>query len=381
MVSDQRRRRRIDHAAFGVHSKVVSPDADGLEHRDHQSGFVLAVAVAVAIDIAGVMRLPSSDPFHDDEVADVFLDVARDTAQLGVEIGRTGHKFLRFGRNLRCWIGTMSYKLILPQAECLPLFRRALDSRVSPHHRHVCGQRLRRRNGVEIFQIESRNVCDFPTQMAILCLDGPDWVEVAPRVRIVAVRRQSQLKSFVHDRDRVLYPPNLGVHVRPQMSLEFASDDCAGVAAGRLQDAETIRFLHVCVPIGSDVRKVCIHGLELPPIRGNGPGVKVIQLFVCVILRSAVTALPSLRLEYAHGRSHTLDGVILLVHCNQILIEQDDGGGIANIYGRRRFGGFNCPIRRGLRFLLGSAKMRAEQHSGAAACDNKNSRYGDARPH
>jgi len=43
---------RIDDAAAAVDVQVMGADADGLEHGDEQGGFVLAVAVAVAVDVA-----------------------------------------------------------------------------------------------------------------------------------------------------------------------------------------------------------------------------------------------------------------------------------------------------------------------------------------
>jgi len=80
-------------------------NADGLKHGDKQGGLVLAVAVAVAIDVRRVMRLPAADTFGDDEVADVLLDVFGDVAELGIEVGRAGGEFLGLGGDLRCGIG------------------------------------------------------------------------------------------------------------------------------------------------------------------------------------------------------------------------------------------------------------------------------------
>jgi imidazoleglycerol phosphate dehydratase HisB len=60
-----------------VDVQVVGADADGLKHGDEQGGLVFAVTVAIAIDVAGIVRLPAADAPFDDEVADVLLDVAR----------------------------------------------------------------------------------------------------------------------------------------------------------------------------------------------------------------------------------------------------------------------------------------------------------------
>ena len=61
-------------------------DAGDLEHGDEQSGFVFAVAIAVAEDVGGMIAPGAADSALDNEVANVFLDVFGDAAELGVEV-------------------------------------------------------------------------------------------------------------------------------------------------------------------------------------------------------------------------------------------------------------------------------------------------------
>ena len=156
VIADQRWSFGIDDAASAVHVEVVGVDADGLQHGDEQGGFVLAVAVAVAIDVSGVVGLPAADALLDDEIADVFLDVVGDAAQLGVEVGSAGDEFLSLGGDLGRGIGAVLFQLLLPEADGAPLIVGALDGGVAPFDRHAGGQRSPCGSGVEVLRDRGR---------------------------------------------------------------------------------------------------------------------------------------------------------------------------------------------------------------------------------
>ena len=121
--------------------------------------------------------------------------------QLGVEIRRSCHQLLRFGGDLRSGIGAVRFKLIRPLADCSPLIVLALYGRISPHHGHARGQRLPGGVACTFSQIERRHVFDLPAQMVVRCFDGLDGCVAAPRIGIVAARRQRQLKRLIHQRN------------------------------------------------------------------------------------------------------------------------------------------------------------------------------------
>ena len=248
----------------------------------------------------------------------------------------------------------MRFELIFPLAKGAPLIFWPLDRLVAPHDRHARCERHPHWCGVEILEIERRHVSDLPTEMVVPCFIRSNGCIVTPRIRVMATCRQSQLQAFVHHGNRVLNEPIFGIHVGPQMPLVVAGDDGAGVASGSFQDAEAFRLLLVRAFIGSDIHEVCIHGLELPPVGRNGPRVEVVQLFVFVVFGCAIGVFPPLRLENAHNITPALDGVVLFVDCDEIVVEQNDSGGIADVCRRRGFCGIDHPIRRRLRSFFGS---------------------------
>jgi len=353
MVANQGRSRRIDDAAFTVHVQIVGSDADRLKHRDKQSGFVFAIAIAVAVNVAGIVRLQTANALHDDEVADVFLDIAGEPTQFGVEIGRSRNEFLSLGGDLGRGIGPMRFELILPQAESTPLVVDALNGVLPPHHRHVSRQCFPRRGRMEIFQIERGNVRNLPTQVVISCLDRRDRLEMTPRFGIMAARRQRQLKRLIHNRNRVLYSPGRHIHVGPEIVHDLAGDDGAGIVSGRPYIPGALGELGIRVFIVPHIDEIRIHGLKLSAVGGDRPRVEGVQLCVDVVIFTAVAAFAPLRLENANDGSLTFDGAILLVDGNEIVVEQEDGRGIADVCRRRRSCGINRPIRRRLRFFFG----------------------------
>ena len=64
VVAVERRIVGIDDAAAVVNRNVEGMDAGDLEHGDEQSGFIFAVAVAVAEDVGGVIGLEAADAAH-----------------------------------------------------------------------------------------------------------------------------------------------------------------------------------------------------------------------------------------------------------------------------------------------------------------------------
>jgi hypothetical protein len=103
----------IDHDEGAV-------DTDAGEHGREERGFVFAVAVAVAEDIAGEVGLIAADPHLDYEVADLFLDKLGDGFGLIVEVGLAGGEFLGFGCDLRRCSETIFGEVLIPLANALP---------------------------------------------------------------------------------------------------------------------------------------------------------------------------------------------------------------------------------------------------------------------
>jgi hypothetical protein len=68
-----RRHFRSDRATFGIDHHVVGIDADALQHRAHQCGFVFTVAVAVRKYLDRGMRLVASNPQLDTHIANIVL--------------------------------------------------------------------------------------------------------------------------------------------------------------------------------------------------------------------------------------------------------------------------------------------------------------------
>ena len=81
MISIERWCDGIDNAAAAVDVEIVRLDSSGLQHGDQERRFVFAIAVAISVDIACVVRLPSPDAANHYEIADVLLDVSGDAAE------------------------------------------------------------------------------------------------------------------------------------------------------------------------------------------------------------------------------------------------------------------------------------------------------------
>ncbi len=68
-------------------------DADGREHGGEQGRLVFAVAITIAEDVAGEVRLVATDAHLDDEIADLLLNELCDGLGLVVEVGLAGGEF------------------------------------------------------------------------------------------------------------------------------------------------------------------------------------------------------------------------------------------------------------------------------------------------
>ena len=119
MVADDGGRVGVDDAAAVIDHDQSAVDADGGEHGGEQGCFVFAVAVAVAEDVGGVVRLIASDAHFDDEVADLFLDELGDGFGLVVEVGLAGDEFFGLGGDLGGGDEAILGEVLVPLADAL----------------------------------------------------------------------------------------------------------------------------------------------------------------------------------------------------------------------------------------------------------------------
>src|ERR1700722_10469039 len=139
-------------------------DPYGGEHRDEQGSFVFAVAVAVAEDVGGVVRLVTADAHLDDEVADLLLNKLGDGFRLVVEIGFVAGEFFGFGGNLGSGGKAVFCEGLIPLADALPgAFggRGESWSRVVDCHAALEGEL--RRAQLDLIEVDGGRVFHFPT--------------------------------------------------------------------------------------------------------------------------------------------------------------------------------------------------------------------------
>ena len=130
------------------------------------------------------------------------------------------------------------------------------------------------------------------------------------------------------------------------MLLGFADDDGAWVAGRWIDSADALGELKDGRFVRAMIDKVRFHGLKLAAVGSDGPGTEVVELLVDVEADGAVGIAAALWLEDTNGLALALDGVVLLVDCNQVLVEEDDGGGIFGAGGGWRLGGLVLGRRR-----------------------------------
>src|SRR5438876_5737592 len=73
---------------------VIRIDSCYPEHAAQQRGFILAVSVAVAINIAGGVRLVASDSDFNRDVANLGLQEGSQSPNLRIEVGFAGDQSL-----------------------------------------------------------------------------------------------------------------------------------------------------------------------------------------------------------------------------------------------------------------------------------------------
>jgi hypothetical protein len=120
------------------------------------------------------------------------------------------------------------------------------------------------------------------------------------------------------------------------------------------------------------VDEIGFHGLELSTVRGDGPGVEVIEFFVDVVADGTVGIVAALRLEDANGLALAFDGVVLAIDGNQVFVEEYDGGGIFGAGGGGHVGGVYGPLRGGLVLIPCRRGGWAKQYIGAGNHNGKN---------
>ncbi len=92
----------------------------GGEHGDEQGGLVLAVAVLVAEDVAGLVRLEAADAEGYADVADLGADVAVDGAGFFVGGGFAGGEGGDLGADVVVGFGAGAFEGAIPGTDFLP---------------------------------------------------------------------------------------------------------------------------------------------------------------------------------------------------------------------------------------------------------------------
>ena len=104
----------------GADEDGVCGDAGGGEHGDEEGGFVLAVAVLIAEDVAGVVGLEAADAEGDADVADLRADVGVDGAGLFVGSGFAGGEGGDLGADVVVGLGAGAFEGAVPGTDFLP---------------------------------------------------------------------------------------------------------------------------------------------------------------------------------------------------------------------------------------------------------------------
>ena len=194
----------------------------------------------------------------------------------------------------------------------------------------------------------------------------------------MAARRKHQLERLEDVWDGRLDRPFFFVHIGAQVFLGFADDDGTGVAGRWIDGADALSELQNGSFVCAMIDEVRLHGLELAAVGRDGPGAEVVELLVDVVADGAVGIAAALRLEDTDGLSLSFDGVILLVDGDEVLVEEDDRGGIYGAGGGWRLGGVDGPLRR--RLGLG----RRWNGAGEGSCEiekHEGRKYGKTRCH
>jgi len=104
----------------GADEDGVCVDAGGGEHGDQERGLVFAVAVLVAEDVAGVVRLEAADAKSYADVADLRANVGVDGAGLFVGRGFAGGEGGDLGADVVVGLSAGAFEGAVPGADLLP---------------------------------------------------------------------------------------------------------------------------------------------------------------------------------------------------------------------------------------------------------------------
>ncbi len=182
MIADDRGRIGIDDAAAGIDHHQRGMDTDAGEHGGEQRGLVLAVAVAVAEDIAGEVGLVAADAHLDGEVTDLLLNKLRDGFGLVVEVGLAGGEFAGLGRDLGRSDETIFREGLIPLADALP---GAVGERGDAGTRvvdgHAACQRALGWTKEDVVKIDGRDVLHLPTPALIFEIGSLGLARAWPR--------------------------------------------------------------------------------------------------------------------------------------------------------------------------------------------------------
>ena len=194
------------------------------------------------------------------------------------------------------------------------------------------------------------HVFDLPAPVVGSDLNGLDGLVVVPCLGVSATGGQIDFEGLEDNRNAILDVPVLLLDIGLHQLLGLADFDRAYVDGGGVGDAGLGRGEHDGDCGVALVNKVRVLGLVLLFVGSDGPDAEVVDLLVRIIGdRTVIVA--ALRLKNANGFSLTFDGAALRINGFDILIEEDDCGGIFIIGRRGRLGGIDAPLRDRLRTL------------------------------
>src|SRR6266702_4988774 len=321
-----------------------------LQHGNEQGGLVFAVAVAVAKDVGGVVGLEAADTAHDDEVPNVFLNVVCDTAQLSVEVGRTGDELLHLGGDFGRGVGAIGFEFGDPLTDGAPLIVFAFDGGFAPLNGHALGQRRPFGCGRDIAEGEGGLVLQLPSPVIGGDLDRFYGLVVVPGISVGMARRQVDFKGLVDDGNAGLEGPDFLLKVGLHQLFGFAEDGGAHITGGRMGDAGFASGEHGGNIGVALLGEVSVLGLILLFVGGDGPHAEVVDLLTLVVADFAGVA-TALRLKDANGFALTLDGATLGVDGFNVFVKEDHRGGVFGVVGGTRFRNIEAPLRERLAFV------------------------------
>src|SRR5580704_2112745 len=216
----------VDHNQSAV-------NADGGQHRREQSRLVLAVAVAIAEDIGGVVRLVAADAHLDDEVTNPLLNELGDGLGLVVEVGLVTGEFFGFGGNLWGCGEAVPGEVLIPLSDALPasLCGRS-DAWAGIVHGHTAFERGRIGAEHDVIEIDGWGFLHLPTPALVLEVGGRDLLGMGPDGAVGKAGWKLEGEALVEARQIALEEPGLFGQIGMASLLVLVGDDAAGVAAG-----------------------------------------------------------------------------------------------------------------------------------------------------